>query len=57
VVFVMVKVLEKILVIVIVTVTLQIVTVIAVEKTNLMYVVYVMDLEFQKVNVIVKAIN
>jgi len=53
----MVKVLEKILVIVTVTVTLQIVMEIAVEKTNLMYVVYVMDLEFQKVNVIVKAIN
>jgi len=39
---------------VIVMVTLQIVMGIVVEPTSLMYVVYVMEKEFQKVHVIVK---
>jgi len=38
-------------------VTLQIVKEIVVEPTILMYVVYVMDKEFQKVHVIVKILN
>jgi len=45
--FATVKVLELILVIVIVKVTLQIVKEIAVDQIILMYVVYVMELEFQ----------